>query len=67
MKSSQDRPQKKGSTKTPSPKLKQMLRENFLMKETLSKAREVQGKPQTSNGLEQAQKERAGLTDKDLH
>lgn len=52
-------------------KLKQMVKERLLLRETLSRAREAQGipngnSPQESQ-LEQALKERAGLKEKDLH
>ncbi len=53
MNPSQDKSQKKGSRKKGSPKLRQMLREYLLMNETLSRAKEVQGRSQTTNGQDQ--------------
>lgn len=52
-------------------KLKQMIKERRLLRETLSRVREAQGipngnSPQESQ-LEQAQKERAALKKKNLH
>ena len=59
MKKSPDKPPQKDSTKQPSSKLKEMLRDNLLMKETLNIAKEVQGRPQTPPGM--------SLKKKDLH